>query len=94
MIWLYQERIEAISGTIYDYDDVCDNRPDYFDFDDPYDYELYGCDGPVEGEMCYDPCRSDAAGCGTTCIFSRVWAGDRSTGVMFAPKPTVADVGD
>ena len=33
------------------------------------DYEkLYGCDDLVEGEMCYDPCRSDAAGGGT--IFS------------------------
>ena len=35
----YQEKIEALSGTIYDYDDVCDNRPDYFDYDDPCDYE-------------------------------------------------------
>ena len=88
----YQEKIEALSGTIYDYDDVCDNRPDYFDYDDPYDYEEYGCDGPVEGEMCYDPCRSDVAG-GRT-VFSRACAGDRSTGVMSAPKPTAAEVGD
>ena len=83
----YQEKIEALSGTIYDYDEASDNRPDYFDYDDPYDYEeLYGCDGLVEDEMCYDPCRLDAAGGGT--IFSRVWAGYR-TGIMFAPKPTV-----
>ena len=67
----YQEKIEALSGTTYDYDDVCDNRPDYFDYDDPYDdEEWYGCDGMVEGEMRYGPCRSDAAGGGT--IFSRV----------------------
>ena len=45
----YQEQIEALSGTMYDYDDVCDNRPDYFDYDYPYDCEeLHGCDGPVE----------------------------------------------
>ena len=35
----YQEKIEALSGTIYDYDDVSDNRPVYFDYDDPRDYE-------------------------------------------------------
>ena len=35
----YQERIEALSGTIYDYDDVLDNTPDYFDYDDHRDYE-------------------------------------------------------
>ena len=59
----YQEKIEALNGTIYDYDDVCDDQPDYFDYDDPYHYEeLYGCDGPVEDGMCYDPCRSDVAG--------------------------------
>ena len=65
----YQEKIEALSGTIYDYDDVCDNRLDYFDYDDSYDdEELYGYDGLVEGEMCYGPCRSDATAGGT--IFS------------------------
>ena len=35
----YQEKVEALSGTIYDYDDVNDNRPGYFDYDDPRDYE-------------------------------------------------------
>ena len=34
----YQEKIESLSGTIYDYD-VIDNTPDYFDNDDPLDYE-------------------------------------------------------
>ena len=29
----YQEKIEALSGTIYDYDDVIDKHPDYFDYD-------------------------------------------------------------
>ena len=40
---IYQEKIEALSGTIYDYDDVIDNTPDYFDYDDPRDYEEW-CD--------------------------------------------------
>ena len=35
----YQEKIEAVSGTIYDYDDVNDNQPGYYDCDDPCDYE-------------------------------------------------------
>ena len=42
--------------------------------------------------MCNGPCRWDATAGGT--IFSRVWAGNRSTGVMLAPKPTVTKVGD
>ena len=34
---------------MYDYDDYCDNLPDYFDYDEPYDWEeLHGFDGPVE----------------------------------------------
>ena len=85
--------IEALSGTIYDYDDVCDNRRGYFDYDDPYDYEeWYGWDGPVEGKICYDPYRSDIAGGGT--IFSQAWSDDRSTGFVSTPKPTVTEVGD
>ena len=51
----YQEKIEAQSGTIYDYDDVSDNRPDYFDYDDRHDYEeLYGFSGLVEDGIYYD----------------------------------------
>ena len=42
--------------------------------------------------MCNGPCRWDATAGGT--IFSRVWVGSRSTGVMLAPKPTVTKVGD
>ena len=34
-----QEKIEALSGAIYDYDDVIDNQLGYFYYDDPYDYE-------------------------------------------------------
>ena len=30
----YQERMEALSGTIYDHNDVIDNQPGYFDYDD------------------------------------------------------------
>ena len=89
----YQEKIEALSGTIYDYDDVSDNQPGYSDYDDSYYYEeWYGCDGTVEGEMCYVPYRSDIAGGGT--IFSQAWSGDRSTDVVFAPKLTDTEVGD
>ena len=39
----YQEKIEALSGIIYDYDDVIENQPGYFDYDDPWDYEEW-CD--------------------------------------------------
>ena len=53
----YQEKIEILSGTMYDYDDYCDNLPDYFDYDEPYDWEeLHGFDGPVEYGMCSEPC--------------------------------------
>ena len=43
----YQQKIEALSGTIYDYDDVNANTPGYFDYDDPRDYEEWcGWDFP------------------------------------------------
>ena len=43
----YQEKIEALSGTICDIDDVNDNTPGYFDYDDPRDYEEWcGWDDP------------------------------------------------
>ena len=47
---------------MYDYDDVCDNLPDYFDYDEPYDCELCGFNGLVECGRCYDPCESDVSG--------------------------------
>ena len=59
----YQEKIEILSGTMYDHDDYCDNLPNYFDYDEPYDWEeLHGFDGPVEYGMCSDPCKSDVSG--------------------------------
>ena len=80
----YQERIEALSGTIYDYDDVNDNQPGYFDYDDPCNYEkLCGWDDPVENGTCYDPYRLDVTGGGT--VFSWVWSGVRSDGAVAAP---------
>ena len=89
----YQEKIDALSGTIYDYDDVIDNKPGYFDYDDPHDFEeWYGCDSPVEGELWHNPYQSDIAGGGT--IFSQAWSCDRSTDVVFVPKLTVTEVGD
>ena len=59
----YQEKIEALSGTIYDYDDVIGNQPGYFDYDGPQDYEEW-CDGndPDVVEGYYDPFRPDVEG--------------------------------
>ena len=89
----YQERIEALSGTIYDYDDVNDNQPGYFDYDDPCDYEEWcGWDDPVENGMRCDPYRSDVTGGGT--VFSRVWSGVRSDGAVAAPESTVIEITD
>ena len=33
----YQEKIDILSGLVYDYDDYCDSCPDYFDYDEPND---------------------------------------------------------
>ena len=44
-----QERIEALSGTVYDYDDVIDNQPGSFDYDDQCDYEEWcGWNDPAD----------------------------------------------
>ena len=62
----YQEKIEALSGTMYDYDDVCDNLPEYFDCNKPDDWEeLSGFDGPVECGVCCGPCQTDVSDGGT-----------------------------
>ena len=42
--------IEALSGTMYDYDDVNDNTPVYFDYDDPRHYEEWVA-GMIQGMM-------------------------------------------
>ena len=61
----YQEKIETLSGTIYD-DGVLDNQPGYFDYDDPCDYEEWcAWDDPGEGGTCGDPYRSDVTDGGT-----------------------------
>ena len=86
----YQEKIEALSGTIYYYDDVNDNRPGYFDYDDPCDYEEW-CGWDEDG-TCYDPYQSDVTGGGT--VFSRVWLGVRSNGAVAAPESTVTEITD
>ena len=59
----YQEKIETLIGTIYDYDDVIDNQPGYFDYDDPRDYEEW-CDwnDPDIVEGYYDPLQPDVEG--------------------------------
>ena len=44
-----QEKIEILSGSVYDYDDYFDNCPDYFDYDDPGDFDdAYVFVEPVE----------------------------------------------
>ena len=49
----YQEKIDIIRGSVYDYDDYCDSCPDYFDYDEPNDFDDgYGFVGPVEYKMC------------------------------------------
>ena len=66
----YQEKIEALSGTIYDYDDVIDNHPGYFDYDDPCDYEEWDTwHDPGQDGACGDPYRSDDTDGGT--VFPR-----------------------
>ena len=51
----YQKKMEALLGALCVCDDVCYNRPDYFDCDDSYACgELYGFDGPDKDGMCYD----------------------------------------
>ena len=82
-----------MSDTIYDYDDVNDNRPGYFDYDDPCNYEEWcGWDDPVKDGMCYNPYRSDVTGGGT--VFSRAWLGVRSDGAVAAPESTVTEITD
>ena len=89
----YQQKIEALNGTIYDYDTVCDSLPDYVDYDEPYDCEeLCGLDGSVECEMCHDPCKLDVSG-GET-ILSRARFGDRSDGAVSAPEPNITEDGN
>ena len=49
----YQEKIYIMSGSVYDYDDYCDSCPDYFDHDEPNDFDdVHGFVGPVENGMC------------------------------------------
>ena len=49
----YQDKIDILSGSMYDCDDYCDSRPDYFDYDEQSDFEdEYGFVGPVEYGMC------------------------------------------
>ena len=89
----YQEKIEALSATIYDYDDVNDNRPGYFDCNDPCDYEEWcSWDDPVEDGTCHDPYRSDVTGGGT--VFSRIWLGVRSDGDVAASESTATEMSD
>ena len=89
----YQEKIGAPSGTIYDYDDVNDNTPCYFDYDDQRDYEEWGgWDDPGDDGMYYDPYRSDVTNDET--VVSRPWLGVQSDGTLTAPELTVTEISD
>ena len=37
----FQERCDTLSGSVYNYDDYCDNSPDYFDYYEPGDFDGY-----------------------------------------------------
>ena len=61
-----------MSGTIYDYDDVIDNTPDYFDYDDQRDYEEWdGWNDPADDNSYPHVCKE---WCG--------WDGRRNDGIM------------
>ena len=48
----YQEKIDILSGSVYDYDDYCDNCPIYFDYEYPgYFDDGHGFVEPVEYGM-------------------------------------------
>ena len=59
----YYEKIEALGGASYDYFGAVDNETDYFDYDDPRDYEEW-CDwnDPDVAEGYYDPFRPNVEG--------------------------------
>ena len=83
----YYEKIEALSGTIYDYDDVIDNTTAYFNYDGPRDYEEWcGWDDPGNDGMHCDPYRSDVTN-GET-VVSWAWLVAQSHGTMAAPELT------
>ena len=56
----YYEKIEALGGASYNYDDPVDNLPGYCDYDDPRDYEEW-CDwndpDVAEGYYVFFPAR-------------------------------------
>ena len=66
---------------VYDYDDYCDDSPDYFDYDEPGHFDgypdMYGFIGPDDYELCHDLHGPDD--CGTYCV-SREDAGVMSYG--------------
>ena len=63
----FWDRCGARDGSVYDYDDYCDDSPDYFDYDEPGDFDccpdLYGLMGPDECELCHDLHRPDGVYC-------------------------------
>ena len=51
----YQEKLGALSGTIYDYDDVNDKRQEYLEYEYQRDCECWGAwDNPMQYDRYYD----------------------------------------
>ena len=69
----FHKRCDVRSGSVYDYDDYCDNSLDYFDYDEPGDFDsypdVYRFIGPDEYELCYDLHGPDD--CGAYCVSRR-----------------------
>ena len=51
----YWEKLEALGGDSYDYDEGVDGQPGSFDYDDPRDYEWCDWNDVNIEEGYYDP---------------------------------------
>ena len=75
---------DVLDGSVYDYDDYCDDSQDYFDYDKPGDFDgypdVYGLIEPDEYELCHDLHGPDD--CGVYCVPRR-----DAGGMSYAPGP-------
>ena len=69
----FQERCDVLSGSVYDYDDYCDDSPDYFYYDEPGEFnacpDIYGFIGPDKYELYR--CFHGLDDCGAYCVSRR-----------------------
>ena len=69
----FWDRCGARDGSVYDYDDYCDDSPDYCYHDGSGDLDgypdLYGLMGLDEYELCHDLHGPDD--CGVYCVYRR-----------------------